>query len=132
MKDKKDPIEALLDDDTPVVVPNASGFMPMPPVGPMAPIPQVNEDTLYCLRGPCKHYLEVIQRFDAGNTVGTLKKEPRLTNRFCTKHDLELTDQVVYECNHWHPIDEEEKLRRHNQRLQYESTKEEGDEDVDN
>jgi hypothetical protein len=116
-----DPFEQFLDDESDQV-----GASPPPIFAPkslmMAPIPEASEENLICLRGPCRNYMEIVQRFDVGNTIGTLTQEPRLTNRFCripNSSDIDLTDSCVYACSHWDPIDPDDseyKLREERRR----------------
>ena len=133
MSDKTvDPFEQLLDDEAESVgvTPPGVGFAPQ--LGP-APIPAASEDTLCCLRGPCQYYMEVLQRFETGNTIGTLDEEPRMKNRFCLRVEaspIDLTDSCVYECSDWDPTDplDEEHLAREQRRAKYEASLEEEEE----
>lgn len=117
-----DPFEQFLDDEG-----ESAGAAPPGAFIPQSlyqePIPEANEENLVCLRGPCRYYMEVVQRFEAGNTQGTLESDPKLTNRFCRMpnlSDIDLTDSCVYRCTSWDPIDSNEseyvarELRRKN------------------
>lgn len=105
-KDIVDPLEALLEDVE---------IAPISPMGIFAPetnfavepIPEANEENLVCLRGPCRHYLQIEQRFNHGNTIGTLHDRVVQINRYCLRHHstIDLTDECVYACNEWDPID---------------------------
>jgi hypothetical protein len=101
-----DPLDALLAEEIPPLPPQAPDgtFIPSP-VQP-EPIPEATPETMVCLRGPCEHYVEIRSRFQHGNAVGTLEHEPVQINRFCKAihgTDIDLTDELVHECNQWVP-----------------------------
>jgi hypothetical protein len=106
--DDRDPLDAFLADDP----------LPLPPLAPdggfvpghvdAEPLPQVTPETMVCLRD-CRHYVEIVSRFNHGNARGTLAHEPRQVNRFCAAiagTDIDLTDELVRECNMWDPTPE--------------------------
>lgn len=124
-EDFDDPLNRLLAEDfDPGPVPGP-GFMPT--VGPMPePIPPATPETMVCLRGPCKHYMELTSMFQHGNTKGTLEHVPKQTNRFCRAidgTDIDLTDELVFDCSEWEPLLKAEKLVRATRRAQYEQEK---------
>lgn len=70
------------------------------------PIPAATPETMICLRG-CKHYVEILTRFQAGNPKGTFDKPPQARNRFCKaipSSEIDLTDELVEECNLFEPL----------------------------
>ncbi len=94
-------------DELPPAMVGPAGFMNL--LQP-EPLPEITEETLVCLRGPCRHYVEIKKRFDAGNTKGSLDHVPMQWLRFCKAipgYTLELTDENIYDCNQWAPQDQE-------------------------
>lgn len=88
------------------------GFVPQMPIM-QEPIPEASPDNMICLRGPCKNYIEIVSRFNAGNTKGTLDHMPKQINRFCKVipgTDIDLTDEVVKDCSEWDPLLPEDNL----------------------
>ena len=66
------------------------------------PIPTFTPENCICVRGPCRHYLEVTSHFDAANSEDVFRQR----NRYCLLphgEPLDLVDDVVYDCNKWHP-----------------------------
>lgn len=105
-----DPFDALLDDDELVPAAIGPGGVFAPNLLQSEPLPEATEDTLVCLRGPCRHYLEIHQRVDSGNTVdtpGMPEKGFVQINRYCTypATDIDLMDTCIYHCNTWDPQD---------------------------
>lgn len=117
-----DPLNRLLADETDLApTPIAGGFVPVMPLEP-EPIPEATPETMICLRGPCRHYMELQSMFQHGNTKGTLDHVPKQQNRFCRAiegTDIDLTDEVVYECTEWDPLLKAETLARKVRRDQW-------------
>lgn len=110
--ERDDPLNRLLADETDLApTPAGMGFVPVMPLEP-EPIPAATPETMICLRD-CKHYMELTSMFQHGNSKNTLDHVPKQKNRFCRAikgTDIDLTDEVVYECNEWTPLLKEEKL----------------------
>jgi hypothetical protein len=71
-------------------------------------MPEFTAENVICLRGPCRHYWETKQYFEAGNTAGTLDHAPMYTQKICLKQPgviVNMNDEVVKECNAWEPLD---------------------------
>jgi hypothetical protein len=75
-----------------------------PPSAPMTP------ETSPCMRGPCRHFMRLVSRFDAGNPSGTFEpgREPRHVAMFCSGlpgQYIEMSsDSFALDCNRWDPI----------------------------
>ena len=87
-------------------------------------IPEATVDTLICLRGPCKHYVQLTTMADVVQGIAdhTLKQ----IERFCAVIQgdaIDLTDQCVFDCSHWHPEDERLIAARDLARKRWESTR---------
>jgi hypothetical protein len=84
-------------------------------MGEPAPIPEANIDTMICMAGPCRHYVSQIVWFPSGNTEGSpgydAKEEVRYCDRLRSAH-ISLTDELVFQCNCWEPLSEEEIEKR--------------------
>ena len=96
------------------------GFIPTLPVQP-EPIPEATPDNMICLRD-CRHYVEIVSRFNAGNAKGTLGFQPRQINRFCKAiagTDIDLTDELVSDCSDWDPISAEEIVAKSKRRQEW-------------
>lgn len=109
-----------LEDGENVAVPGARDFLnveggggSMPVAedgGPMpgysqggAPTPEWTPETVPCAR-ECRYYLEIKSHFDAGNVEGEFSQ----FNRYCGAVSgalIDLTDDVVKDCNRWLPHD---------------------------
>lgn len=60
----------------------------------------VTDDTLVCIRGPCRHYAEVLVGLDAANRDQTFRERRRYCTALAAQQELmELTDGNVYECS---------------------------------
>lgn len=99
------------------------------PIGSPPPLPPSTPEFFVCLRGPCRYYWEMVTEMPAGNPAGTFGKdglrdelgnpvpEPRQITRTCTAHtgtETDLTDDNVYACNLWDPLEQGElkKIRK--------------------
>jgi hypothetical protein len=109
-----DPLDKLMAEDLDPVPPPAPGTDGLPfPTGMNflpEPIPEATPENLVCLRGPCRHYVEITTRFQSGNTKGTLDHVPRQINRYCNvlqSEHIDLTDEAVLDCSHWYPESED-------------------------
>jgi hypothetical protein len=103
-----DPLDTLLAEEIPPLPPTAPDGTFVPTLIQPEPIPEATPETMACLRGPCRFYVEIKSRFQHGNTKGTLDHEPVQINRFCKAiqgTDIDLTDELVHDCNHWDPMD---------------------------
>jgi hypothetical protein len=110
-----DPLESLLETAPAEMAFGPDGGFAPQAVGLPAPIPEASTDTMVCLRGPCRHYYEVRQAFDAGNPVGSLEKLPVQYTRACFANPgshIDLTDEAVFGCLHWDPQLDEERISR--------------------
>lgn len=110
------------------------GLMPGP-IGSPPSVPAATPKTFVCLRGPCRHYWELVTFMAAGNPSGTFGEDglrdpdtgkpialPRQINRTCLAHpgtETELTEDMVYDCNLWDPIVPGERLARDKNRRRY-------------
>lgn len=97
------------------------GVMPGAGLAPPAPVPAATPDNFVCLRGPCRYYWEIVTHLVSGNPKDTWDVEdglkdqdgkpleaPRQISRSCLVHpggETELTDDVVYRCNRWDPLE---------------------------
>lgn len=113
--DDFDPLDSLLAEEIqPLPVGPNGTFNPQLPIQP-EPIPEATKENMVCLRD-CRHYVEVVSRFNAGNAKGTLEREPKQINRFCAAmgpgSEIDLTDELVTSCNRWDPILPEESLMK--------------------
>ncbi len=77
-----------------------------------APLP-AEAKTFICLRGPCRFYWQTQSEFPYGNPEGTFEpgKEPRSISRACLTHPgvhMDLTEDTVYDCNRWDPLEQRE------------------------
>lgn len=127
--DVNDPLNRLLADEVDFApTPGPNGFAPSLPMVP-EPIPPATPETMVCLRGPCKHYMELQSMFQHGNTKGTLEHVPKQTNRFCRAiegTDIDLTDELVYNCSEWEPLLKAETLLRETRRAAWKKEQEDG------
>lgn len=74
-------------------------------------IPDATPDNMVCLRGPCRYYWALTTLFDAGNPAGTFAElglpTPRQRHHVCMRipgTETELTEDCVFECNQWDPV----------------------------
>ena len=116
----EDPLDAFLAEEPQALPPMSpdGGFMPQLPIQP-EPIPDATPENMICLRGPCRHYVEMTSLFQAGNTKGTLEHLPRQINRFCRAipgDAIPLTDEVVRICSEWDPLTPADMLARSRRR----------------
>jgi hypothetical protein len=96
----------------PMQAPIGADGLPGPPMGLSEPAPPepMSPANSPCLRGPCRHFMRLSTRFEAGNPDGTfpLGKEPRQLTMFCDAISgtyLEMgSDSFPLECNRWDPI----------------------------
>jgi len=83
--------------------PTASG-VPHFTLAPSIPMPPAVPEHFVCLRGPCKHYLEIQSPSDVENrTLGYL---PVQISRYCRAIQgaiLALDDDSVFSCTEWDP-----------------------------
>lgn len=115
----KAPIDQYEGIEMPLLSVGANGTPNAGLVGQAAPIPPASPDTFVCLRGPCRHYWELVTFMASGNPAETwgpdgLKDDdgnpirmPRQINRTCLAHpgtETELTEDTVYACNRWDPL----------------------------
>lgn len=104
-----DPMDAILDADFgPLPIGPTGDFRPMGDITP-EPLPPATPDNFVCLRGPCRHYLQITQNFPIGNAAGTLERLPVQVVRSCMRisgMEVDLTDATIRDCNQWHPEDE--------------------------
>lgn len=112
--------------DTYAAIP-ASPLPPMAPdggilpgsIGTPPPVPAADPAIFVCLRGPCRHYWEMVTHLVAGNPGETWGEDglkdpdgkplvaPRQVSRVCQANpgtETEITDDVVYACNRWDPL----------------------------
>lgn len=99
------------------------------PVGMPPPAPPATPKFFVCLRGPCRHYWEMVTEMPLGNPAETFGEGglvdadgapvqvPHQITRTCTAHpgtETDLTDDNVYSCNRWDPLEPSElkKLRK--------------------
>jgi len=102
--------------------PMLAGFLE---VGP--PIPQATPNTFLCLRGPCRYYLEIHSMADM-ETRG-LDKPPKQINRHCRVIpgiDFDLTDDCVYACSDWDPLEPKAIAEREARRDRYYQQRKQG------
>lgn len=119
---------------------------PMPPIAPdggfvpaliglPALVPAATPEHFVCLRGPCRHYWELVTFMAAGNPAGTFGPDglkdpltgkpvaaPRQINRTCLVHpgtETELTEDNVYDCSRWDPMSPRDLRRRLKDREAY-------------
>lgn len=120
-EDEEDPIElmeSLLSSDgaggpLPPMAPDG-GFAPSIAAEP-APIPEASIETSICLCGPCRHYIEMVSWFPSGNTEGSPGYDARELVRYCDRlrsAHISLSEELVFTCNAWDPIDEQEVEKR--------------------
>lgn len=131
--DDEQPPEELEDDDEQEPRRPGDSFAhieasPLPPMtsdgAPMAagvgmpePVPAATPENMVCLRGPCRHYWEVVVPFEAGNPQGTWAElrddsgepleAPREILRTCLaspSREFDLSDACVLSCSKWDPI----------------------------
>lgn len=119
-EDYEDPLDALLAEAPQALPPMApdGGFMPQLSIEP-EPIPAATAENMACLRGPCRHYVEMSSLFQSGNSRGTLEYVPKQINRFCRAipgDAIPLTDEVVDECTEWDPLVPADTLARNKRR----------------
>lgn len=89
--------------------------MPGYGVGSSEPIPELSEETTPCLRGPCRHFWTVITDVGAGNPKGTwdalgisAPKQYLHSCLYSPSHEMDLTDEAVFDCTAWDPLTERE------------------------
>jgi hypothetical protein len=95
--------------------PNMVGYLGRP-----EPLPKASPDNFVCLRGPCRHYIE-IHSFAEVESRG-LDRAPRQINRICKVIpgvELDLTDDCVFECSEWVPMDPMDIANREHARQRY-------------
>lgn len=92
-------------------------------VGPPTPVPAATPRNMICLRGPCRHYWELVTWMGAGNPAGTWEelgvREPRQINRSCIAHpgtETELTEDCAFDCSRWDPLSPREVRKREKRR----------------
>lgn len=87
-----------------VVAPPTASGVPHLPLAPPIPLPPAVPEHFVCLRGPCKHYMEIQSPSDVENrTLGYL---PVQTSRYCRGVQgalLALDDDTVFACTEWDP-----------------------------
>lgn len=109
------------------------GFM-AGPIGAPPPIPPATPETFVCLRGPCRHYWELVSHMESGNPAntwgegglvdeaGAVIAQPRAISRTCVANpgfETDLTDDNVYDCNRWDPMSERELKKLERRRSKY-------------
>lgn len=99
------PSERLADEEPGPLPPMApdGGIMPMPLDLP-PPLPKAVPEEFVCLRGPCRHYVELTSLAEV--EVKVEGWQPVQKNRYCRVLQgayLDLTEDSVFECNRWDP-----------------------------
>jgi hypothetical protein len=104
------------------------------PIGAPPPIPPATPATFVCLRGPCRHYWELVSHMESGNPKetwgegglvdadGHALEQPRAVSRTCVAnpgYETDLTDDNVYACNRWDPLSPREVKRLEKRRSKY-------------
>lgn len=107
-----DPLDALLrqHEPAPIITGPDGGFVPQMALIP-EPIPAATPQSFLCLRGPCRYYLERRYPAQVGNTKGTFDRPLVQIERHCHRMNAvatSLMDELVSECNEWHPYMAEE------------------------
>lgn len=60
----------------------------------------ITPENFVCLKGPCKHYAEVLVKFDAGNVDKEFFQVRRYCKALSANNELmELTDGNIYRCS---------------------------------
>src|SRR6185436_8511362 len=117
------PMDTLLDTDFGALPVGPEGsFIPATAVYESDPIPEATEENMVCLRGPCRHYLEMRPFFAAGNAKGTLDHHHVLVKRTCmviSGYEVDMTDEVMNECTGWDPLMPEELALKNSRRERY-------------
>lgn len=95
-----------------------------PPGLPSREIPERTPENCVCLRGPCRHYWEMKVDFDYGNPAGTFEElgvsEPQLRAYSCQLDlSMDMREHLVFECNKWDPLQENELIRIRDKRDTY-------------
>jgi hypothetical protein len=110
------PLPPLAPDGGPVPI----GIAPPPAAPPATP------ESMMCLRGPCTHYWFLETTMPSGNPEDTWKelgvREPRQLHHICLVHpglETELTDDCVYRCSRWDPVDLSKQAALENRRDLY-------------
>ena len=93
--------------------PSMDGKVPRLPLAPAIPLPPAVPEHFVCLRGPCKHYLEIRSPAELENRgVGYL---PEQISRYCRAISgavLALDDDAVFGCSEWDPRTEDYTLKQ--------------------
>lgn len=118
-EEEEDPVElldALMSADSAPLPPMApdGGFMPSP-MGEPASIPEATPETMICMAGPCRHYVEQSAWFPSGNVEGSPGYNARETVRYCDRlrsAHISLTDEIIFDCNAWIPLSPAETKER--------------------
>lgn len=83
------------------------------------------ENTI-CLRGPCRHFWQLVSTAPMGNPKGTFEelglREPRQYSYACLTHpgtETDLGEDVIYECSRWDPMTNRELVRLRRRRDDY-------------
>lgn len=117
------PMDTLFDTDFgPLPIGPEGSFVPNTAVYESEPIPEANEENMVCLRGPCRHYLEMRPHFAAGNARDSLDHAHVLVKRTCmviTGYEVDMTDEVMKDCSGWDPLMPEDVFERNQRRERY-------------
>ncbi len=92
-------------------------------VGGAEPVPPRHPDHFVCLRGPCKHYWNLVTMAKAGNPHETWSElglpEPRKHHHVCLIDKTSFEDDNAYECSLWDPKDPSDLVELHARRERY-------------
>lgn len=127
--DKRKELDPFKDVETMPVPPPAPDGGPnmMGYLGTPEPLPAADPDNFVCLRGPCRHYIE-IHSFAEVETRG-LNHVPKQINRMCkviSGVEIDLTDDCVFHCSEWDPLDSVDVQARERRRQRYLSSRKKG------
>lgn len=121
---RKDPSDTYADwEPSPLVADPGGGIANPGTVGELSDVPAAVPANFICLRGPCRHYWEMVTYLGTGNPESTWRelglREPRQLNRSCLVHpgtETELTEECVYDCSLWDPLSPREVRKREKRR----------------
>lgn len=99
------PSERLANEEPGALPPPApDGGIPPMPLDLPPPIPPASPEEFVCLRGPCRHYIELESLAEV--EVKIEGYQPVQKNRYCRVIPgvyLDLTEDSVFGCNRWDP-----------------------------
>lgn len=108
--DKQINLKDQLDASLPSLAVAPDGGLAAGPVGLPRPLPQARPEDFVCLRGPCRHYVEIGSLADVEDRVDIADYRPMQINRMCRVIpgiQIDLTDDAVLDCNRWDPEDDD-------------------------